>query len=87
LNGKSTIIEPPGSVLPSNGYSASPNFQNYSVIVFAITSGTYDYAILPEGMAQSTGTVTVNSSDVTVLVAGPTLSCPTRTTVTQGGTP
>ncbi len=87
LNNKSTIIEPPGSVLPSNGNSASPTFKNYSVIVFAITAGTYDYAVLPDGMAQSTGIVTVNSPDAPVLVVGPTMMCSTTTSVTQGGTP
>ncbi len=88
LNSKSTIIEPPGSILPSqNGYGAAPAFENYSVIVFALTEGTYDYSVLPSLMAQSTGTVTVNSSDVTVLVAGPTISCTTTTNVSQSGYP
>jgi hypothetical protein len=82
LNSKSTIIEPAGSSFPSGtGYEASPTFKNYSVIVFAVASGTYDYSFVPGGFGATSGTVIVNSSDATIVLPVPVVSCTTTTSI------
>ncbi len=86
LNGNSTVIEPAGQIIPTSGYVAQPSFKNYSVIEFAVTQGTYEYSIEPSGMAQSGGNVTMSNSDMTVIVAGPTISCTTTINVTRSAT-
>jgi hypothetical protein len=86
LNGKSTLIEPAGAnPALQNGVVASPSFKNYSVIEFAVSSGTYSYSFGPSDLAQS-GTVVVNNSDATVVVAAPTVFCTTTTNSTPSST-
>jgi hypothetical protein len=81
--GNKTEAEPPNTPLPiANGsYSAGPEPPSLYTIVFAsVPNGTYLYKIAPSGPFYITsGTVTVNGTDVSVPVEGPVVSCTTTT--------
>jgi hypothetical protein len=85
LNNMTTLIEPAASTLPSqNGFAASPLFKNYSVIVFAVAQGTYEYSVGGPAffLSHPSGRIIVNGSDATVVLAGPDLSCTTSLNTT-----
>lgn len=75
------IVEPPNASLPisETSYTASLEFKAYSVIVFSVPNGVYDYVVRPGFLAQS-GTVTVEGADIMVQVHEPPVSCRTQTT-------
>ena len=78
--GGQTIAEPANTTLPisGGGYTASPQFQSFSAIVFSVPNGTYQYNISPTGPFERTsGSVMVNGTNVTVAVEGPVVSCTT----------
>ena len=78
LGGK-TQAEPPNTPLPiANGsYSAGPEPPGLYTIVFtSVPDGVYQYKIAPSGPFYTTsGTVTVNGTNVSVPVNGPVVSC------------
>ena len=83
--GNQTIAEPSGATLPiPNGtFSAGPANQNLSTIVFSVPNGVYGYRISPYGaFSPTSGTITVDGSDVSVEANGPILSCTTTQTET-----
>lgn len=76
--GNETIAEPSNATLPvQNGtYTAGPEYQNLSTIVFSVPNGVYQYKLAPFGaFGPNSGSVTVDGSDVTVVANGPILSC------------
>jgi len=83
--GSQTIAEPSSATLPipNDAYSAGPANQNLSSIVFSVPNGVYQYRISPTAFLSTSGTITVNGSDVSVVAYGPVLSC----TTTQTGGP
>jgi hypothetical protein len=73
-----TVAEPSNASLPistSNG-SAGPYYVNESTIAFSVPNGDYQYRIaVGWGFGNPTGNVTVDGSDITVLLEGPFISC------------
>lgn len=70
LNNK-TVVEPPsaGFPLPEGGIEMSSSFKNYSVIVFSVPSGSYNYTVYPQvAFLYQRGTLVVGQSDVVVQV-------------------
>ena len=69
LNGSTTVIEPSGGEIATNGsFVASPSYENYSLIAFAVANGLYSYNV--NGLGRNlTGIATVSNSDTTVTVA------------------
>ena len=82
LNNKTTLVEPPNASLPlpENGVTSySPSNKNYSMIVFSVPNGTYNYTIYPKVIFRQSGTVTVNNSDVLIQVIGTGVPCTAHT--------
>jgi hypothetical protein len=57
----------------------SPSYRPYSSIVFTVPNGTYSYAVVENGVdfIPSSGNVTVDGHNVTVMLQGEVFSCGT----------
>jgi len=80
--GNETIAEPSNATLPIPGgsYAANPGYQSLSTIVFSVPNGLYQYTLSPSGaFAADSGSITVDGSDVSVIVNGPVVGCTTTT--------
>ena len=81
LNNKTVLVRPANAVLPLSEVhvEASHSFMNYSVIEFSVPNGTYYYVVKPSTWLGQAGTVTVDGTEVIVMVHPPNMSCPTQT--------
>lgn len=81
--GTKTEAEPPNTPLPitNGGFSVGPEPPNlYKIIFTSVADGVYQYEIAPSGpFYTTTGTITMNGTDVSVPVDGPAVSCVTST--------
>ena len=78
--GNTTESEPPNMAVSNGGYSAGPEPPSVYTIVFSVPNGTYQYSVHPQGAFYTySGTVTMNGSDVSIMVNGPVISCTTTT--------
>jgi hypothetical protein len=81
--GNTTEARPPGTPIPipGGGYTVGPETPYYYTIVFTnVPDGVYQYKITPTGPFYNTsGTVKVNGTDVSVPVDGPVVACTTTT--------
>ena len=75
--GGETQIEPPNTTLPLStlGGNASSQYLRYSMIVFSVPDGTYEYTGQLVASPPFVGNVTVDGSDVTLNIAGWPIAC------------
>ena len=83
LNGDTTVVEPSNASvsllnMPPQSITDSPDYQNYSVILFHVPNGVYTYVVSPHAFF-SNGTVTIDGADTIVTVYGPFMACTTQT--------
>jgi len=82
LNGTTKVEPPGGSVSTGGGYSAGPEPSSVYTIVFTVPDGVYHYVLAPQGAFYTfNGNITVNGSNLTVIVDGPVVSCTTTTNI------
>ena len=80
MNGTTKVEPPNGSVSTNGGYSAGPEPPSVYSIVFSVPDGVYHYVLAPQGAFYTfSGTVTVNGSNLSVILEGPAVSCTTTT--------
>jgi len=80
--GNSTEVQPPGTTLPLDNYGLGGTLnENFTVIVFSLPSGLYNFSVSPSAgfFTPTTGSVRVNGTDVLVEIAYTGTSCVTTT--------
>ena len=76
--GNTTEVQPPGTKLPLNNYGLGGTLNtNFTVIVFSLPDGHYDYNVSPSAgfFTPTTGSVSVDGTDVLVQIAYTGTSC------------
>jgi hypothetical protein len=89
--GNSTEVQPPGTPLPISNYGLEgTSNENFSVIVFSLSDGRYNFSVSPSQsfFTPTAGSVVVNGTDVLVQIAYTGTSCTgtVSTTTSSPGT-
>ena len=83
LDNSTVLVQPPSAALPLQqgtiGYS--PANKNYSMIIFSVPDGTYNYIVQPSSIFRQSTSVVVNGSNVIVQVQvnGEVIPCTAHT--------
>lgn len=93
--GNTTEVQPPGTTLPISNYSLEgTSNENFSVIVFSLPDGHYSFTVSPSAgfFMPTTGSLTIDGTDVLVQIAYTGTSCTvtqtrTETTTSVSGQP